>query len=102
LLKSSLLREIRREQKASQPERRIRYIWQNLGESDEAVQARIRAMMDGGELHETDEITIFRWHEPEGGWPPKDDRWSNMNKAADARTPIDATNAEDQGPCPTG
>jgi hypothetical protein len=96
MLKSSFLREMRSEQ----PERRIRYIWQNWGESDEAVQARIRAMMDSGELHETDEITIFRWPEPEGGWPPKDDRWSNMNKAGDAS--IDPTNADDQGPCPTG
>jgi hypothetical protein len=58
---------------------RIQFIWQNWGESNEAVQARIRALIERGDLSENDQITTFRWHEPEGGWPQKDDRWANQN-----------------------
>jgi len=80
MMSKSLTRRLEHQEREHAPKRRIRYIWQHWGESDEAVQARIRAMTDRGELRETDEITIFSWLEPEGGWPPKDpNRWSGSN-----------------------
>jgi len=91
MMSKSLSRRLERLEGRCAPKRRIRYIWQNWGESDEAVQARIRAMMDRGELHETDDITVFKWPEPQGGWPPKDNRWGNMNKWA--KTDDDAGHA---------
>jgi hypothetical protein len=98
MLKSSLLRATQREERAYAPVRRIRYMWQNWGESDEALEARIRAMIDSGELYESDAITIWQCSDPE------DDRWANMNvhARAAARATADAANPEDQGPPPTG
>jgi hypothetical protein len=72
-MKNSKLKRLGHAHAKSVPEPRIRYIWQNWGESDEAVQLRIRAMIEEGKLSENDQITIFRWPEPQGGWPPKDD-----------------------------
>jgi hypothetical protein len=48
--KLSLLRETLREEEACVPERQACFIFQNWSESDEAVQARIRARIKRGEM----------------------------------------------------
>jgi hypothetical protein len=45
-------------------QRRTHYIWQNSGESDEAVQLRIRAKKESGRAGEGDRFVIFRWPTP--------------------------------------
>jgi hypothetical protein len=99
----SLIRRLERlEAKIAPPTGCWRSIWQEWGESDEAVQARIRARIERGEMSENDQITIFRWPEPQGGWPPTDERWMNQNVHAVAKRAAERerTNSAQAGPSP--
>jgi hypothetical protein len=102
MMSKSLIRRLERveRQNAAAPGR-IRFIWRDWGESDESVQARIRARIERGEIDETDTVRIFRWHEPEGGWPPKDDRWENQNVHAVAARAAERARASSTQANPT-
>jgi hypothetical protein len=46
--------------------RRTHYLWQDMDETDEALQARIRARIASGAAGPNDQFVTFRWRSPAG------------------------------------
>jgi hypothetical protein len=60
-MKASQIRELARVAKTGAVEARLHYLWWDLDETHDMVQARIRAMIASGEASENDEFVTFRW-----------------------------------------
>ena len=68
-MKLSMVCKLDRLVKDRMPKPRLHYFWGHLHETDDMVQARIRAKIASGEASETDEFVIFSWRRPEDDEP---------------------------------
>jgi hypothetical protein len=64
-MKASLLRKAARVEKDRAPKPEMRFLWWDLDEPYEAVEARIRAKIARGEASEHDCFVTFTWTRPE-------------------------------------
>jgi hypothetical protein len=64
-MKASLLRKADRVAKARAPKPVMRFLWWDLDEPYEAVEARIREKIARGEASEHDRFVTFTWTRPE-------------------------------------
>jgi hypothetical protein len=71
-MSSRLERRVAAVERISAPERRIRFVFQDTGETADIVQARIRAVIASGTLSRNDRIVIFRWKSPDEEEPGAD------------------------------
>ena len=65
-MKLSAERRFGRVQQAHTAQRRIHTFFRNPGETQEAVQARIRAKIARGDASPGDRFVTFYWRDPEG------------------------------------
>jgi hypothetical protein len=68
-MKAAQIRELGRVAKVRAAKVRKHYIWWNLEETHDMLQARIRAMIDRGEAGENDEFITFTWTRSEDDNP---------------------------------
>ena len=57
----SLCRRLARIEHAVAAQRRVHYLFREMDETDDLVQARIRAMIASGEARPSDRFVIFSW-----------------------------------------
>jgi hypothetical protein len=60
-MKAAQIRELGRMAKDRAAAARTHYLWWNLEETHDMLQARIRAMIASGEAGENDEFITFTW-----------------------------------------
>ena len=65
-MKSSLVSKVDRTEQVRASGRRTHTFFRNPGETDEMVQARIRAQIARGDASPHDRFVIFCWKSPEG------------------------------------
>jgi hypothetical protein len=68
-MKESLIRKADRMLEDRAPEPQMRFVWWDLDETYDMVEARIRARIASGEASENDEFVTFTWRRPEGEGP---------------------------------
>jgi hypothetical protein len=65
-MKPSLERRARCLERIRAAQCRTHYLWQDMDETDDQVEARIRAMIASGEASPNDRFVTFCWRSPEG------------------------------------
>ena len=66
-MKRSLERRVRGTERLRAAQRRTHYLWQDMDETTEQVQARMRAMIASGEARRDDEFMTLFWRSPPDG-----------------------------------
>jgi hypothetical protein len=65
-MRASLERRVSSMERVLAARRRTHYLFKGLNETEEALQARKRAMIGSGEAGPNDLFVVFRWRSPAG------------------------------------
>jgi hypothetical protein len=65
-MRASLVRRVRGVERLLAAQRQTHYLFKGLDETEEALQARIRAKIANGEAGPNDQFVTFRWRSPAG------------------------------------
>ena len=68
-MKTSVIRKADRVAKERAPKPRMHFYWWDEDETNEMVQARIRAEIASGQAKKGDKFVIFTWRRPEDEGP---------------------------------